>query len=247
MEEKLTFNLEEITQNNFQFIEISEVDTTRWKNKNEFKESIESTFKVSSSDLRNFIENTFGIRMDIYSHSHNRNQLNLLIKKVTKTKRGKTTFLNLDEYIKLIQLEEFNSFILDKIRESNVEVENKQKLYDELMYLQIRRYKNTKYYRTESMLELQSFAYYLSLFESLDQYLNFWYSQPFLKDTHVESPNEDLNNLLKVINGHYDNTEITKNKFQSIDDVITTSEMQKIYTFLRDIQTVDNKKADHYK
>ena len=97
------------------------------------------------------------------------------------------------------------------------------------------------------MLELQSFAYYLSLFESLDQYLNFWYCEPFLKDTHVESPNEDLNNLLKVINGHYDNTEITKNKFQSIDDVINTSEMQKIYTFLRDIQTVDNKKADHYK
>ncbi|MDV8169463.1 hypothetical protein L5D95_10360, partial [Streptococcus pneumoniae] len=175
-----------------------------------------------------------------------RNQLNLLIKKVTKTKKGKTTFLNLDEYIKLIELEEFNTFIIENAQK-DFKVANKQKLYDELMYLQIRRYKNTKYYRTESMLELQSFAYYLSLFESLDQYLNFWYCEPFLKDTHVESPNEDLNNLLKVINGHYDNTEITKNKFQSIDDVINTSEMQKIYTFLRDIQTVDNKKADHYK
>lgn len=246
MEEKLTFNLEELKENIFEYIKISEIDTTRWKNKNEFKDSIQSNFKVSSSDLRNFIENTFGISMDIEFHSHNRNQLNLLIKKVTKTKKGKTTFLNLDEYIKLIELEEFNTFIIENAQK-DFKVANKQKLYDELMYLQIRRYKNTKYYRTESMLELQSFAYYLSLFESLDQYLNFWYCEPFLKDTHVESPNEDLNNLLKVINGHYDNTEITKNKFQSIDDVINTSEMQKIYTFLRDIQTVDNKKADHYK
>lgn len=246
MEEKLTFNLEELKENIFEYIKISEIDTTRWKNKNEFKNSIKSNFKVSSSDLRNFIENTFGISMDIEFHSHNRNQLNLLIKKVTKTKKGKTTFLNLDEYIKLIELEEFNTFIIENAQK-DFKVANKQKLYDELMYLQIRRYKNTKYYRTESMLELQSFAYYLSLFESLDQYLNFWYCEPFLKDTHVESPNEDLNNLLKVINGHYDNTEITKNKFQSIDDVINTSEMQKIYTFLRDIQTVDNKKADHYK
>ncbi|MCG2254803.1 hypothetical protein K4Q31_12435 [Staphylococcus epidermidis] len=246
MEEKLTFNLEELKENIFEYIKISEIDTTRWKNKNEFKDSIKSNFKVSSSDLRNFIENTFGISMDIEFHSHNRNQLNLLIKKVTKTKKGKTTFLNLDEYIKLIELEEFNTFIIENAQK-DFKVANKQKLYDELMYLQIRRYKNTKYYRTESMLELQSFAYYLSLFESLDQYLNFWYCEPFLKDTHVESPNEDLNNLLKVINGHYDNTEITKNKFQSIDDVINTSEMQKIYTFLRDIQTVDNKKADHYK
>lgn len=246
MEEKLTFNLEELKENIFEYIKISEIDTTRWKNKNEFKDSIKSNFKVSSSDLRNFIENTFGISMDIEFHSHNRNQLNLLIKKVTKTKKGKTTFLNLDEYIKLIELEEFNTFIIENAQK-DFKVANKQKLYDELMYLQIRRYKNTKYYRTKSMLELQSFAYYLSLFESLDQYLNFWYCEPFLKDTHVESPNEDLNNLLKVINGHYDNTEITKNKFQSIDDVINTSEMQKIYTFLRDIQTVDNKKADHYK
>lgn len=246
MEEKLTFNLEELKENIFEYIKISEIDTTRWKNKNEFKDSIKSNFKVSSSDLRNFIENTFGISMDIEFHSHNRNQLNLLIKKVTKTKKGKTTFLNLDEYIKLIELEEFNTFIIENAQK-DFKVANKQKLYDELMYLQIRRYKNTKYYKTESMLELQSFAYYLSLFESLDQYLNFWYCEPFLKDTHVESPNEDLNNLLKVINGHYDNTEITKNKFQSIDDVINTSEMQKIYTFLRDIQTVDNKKADHYK
>lgn len=246
MEEKLTFNLEELKESIFEYIKISEIDTTRWKNKNEFKDSIKSNFKVSSSDLRNFIENTFGISMDIEFHSHNRNQLNLLIKKVTKTKKGKTTFLNLDEYIKLIELEEFNTFIIENAQK-DFKVANKQKLYDELMYLQIRRYKNTKYYRTESMLELQSFAYYLSLFESLDQYLNFWYCEPFLKDTHVESPNEDLNNLLKVINGHYDNTEITKNKFQSIDDVINTSEMQKIYTFLRDIQTVDNKKADHYK
>ncbi|MDV8169457.1 hypothetical protein L5D95_10330, partial [Streptococcus pneumoniae] len=90
MEEKLTFNLEELKENIFEYIKISEIDTTRWKNKNEFKDSIQSNFKVSSSDLRNFIENTFGISMDIEFHSHNRNQLNLLIKKVTKTKKGKT-------------------------------------------------------------------------------------------------------------------------------------------------------------
>lgn len=245
MKENLTFNIDEISENHFQFIKISEVDTTRWKNKNEFKESIKSTFKVSSSDLRNFIENTFGIRMDI-DMSHNRNQLNSLIKKVTKTKKGKRTFLDLNEYTRLIELEEFNSFIVDNV-EKDFKVKNRRKLRDELMYLQIARYKNTGHYKNDNMLELQSFAYYLSLFESLDQYLNFWYCEPFLKDTHVESPNEDLNNLLKVINGHYDNNEITKNKFQSIDDVINTSEIQKIYTFLRDIQTVDNKKADHYK
>lgn len=245
MEEKLTFNLEELKENIFEYIEISEIDTTRWKNKNEFKDSIQSNFKVSSSDLRNFIENTFGISMDIEFHSHNRNQLNLLIKKVTKTKKGKTTFLNLNEYIKLIELEEFNTFIIENAQK-DFKVANKQKLYDELMYLQIRRYKNTKYYRTESMLELQSFAYYLSIFKTLNRYLNFWYEQPFLRDTHIETENEDINNLLNIINNHYDNNEITKNKFRSVEDIESTSEIQKIYTFLRDIQTVDNKKANHY-
>lgn len=126
MEENLTFNIDEITKNNFQFINISEIDTTRWKNKNEFKESIKSTFKVSSSDLREFIENTFGIRMDI-DMSHNRNQLNSLIKKVTKTKKGKRTFLNLNEYKRLIELEEFNSFIVDNV-EKDFKVKNRRKL-----------------------------------------------------------------------------------------------------------------------
>ena len=125
MEEKLTFNLEELKENIFEYIKISEIDTTRWKNKNEFKDSIKSNFKVSSSDLRNFIENTFGISMDIEFHSHNRNQLNLLIKKVTKTKKGKTTFLNLDEYIKLIELEEFNTFIIENAQK-DFKVANKQ-------------------------------------------------------------------------------------------------------------------------
>ncbi|MEV0573143.1 hypothetical protein AB0H79_11660 [Micrococcus luteus] len=91
MKETLTFNIEEITKNNFQFIKINETDTGTWKNKDEFKEPIKSTFKVSSSDLRKFIEDTFGIRMDI-DMSHNRNQLNSLIKKVTTTQKGKRTF-----------------------------------------------------------------------------------------------------------------------------------------------------------
>ena len=244
MKETLTFNIEEITKNNFQFIKINETDTGTWKNKDEFKEPIKSTFKVSSSDLRKFIEDTFGIRMDI-DMSHNRNQLNSLIKKVTTTQKGKRTFLNLNEYIELIKLEDFNSFIVDNI-EKDFKIKDRKKLRNELMHLQVARYKNTIYYKNDNMLELQSFAYYLGIFKTLNRYLNFWYEQPFLRDTHIETENEDINNLLNIINNHYDNNEITKNKFRSVEDIESTSEIQKIYTFLRDIQTVDNKKANHY-
>lgn len=245
MEEKLTFNIDEITKNNFQYIKLSEIDSTGWKNKNDYKKLIKSTFKISSSDLRKFIEDTFGIRMSI-DMSHNRNQLNSLIKKVTKTQKGKRTYLELNEYIELIELEEFNAFIVDNV-ENDFKVKDRKKLRNELMYLQINRYKNTENYKNDNMLELQSFAYYLSLFNTLEKHLNFWYSQPFLKDTYVETPNKDLNNLLKVINGHYENEKTTKYKFQSIHNVINTSELQKIYIFLRDIQELDNKKEDHYK
>lgn len=113
------------------------------------------------------------------------------------------------------------------------------------MHLQVARYKNTIYYKNDNMLELQSFAYYLGIFKTLNRYLNFWYEQPFLRNTRIETENEDINNLLNIINNHYDNNEITKNKFRSVEDIESTSEIQKIYTFLRDIQTVDNKKANH--
>ncbi|MGW9271245.1 hypothetical protein, partial [Microbacterium sp. NPDC055599] len=170
--------------------------------------------------------------------------LNSLIKKVTTTQKGKRTFLNLNEYIELIKLEDFNSFIVDNI-EKDFKIKDRKKLRNELMHLQVARYKNTIYYKNDNMLELQSFAYYLGIFKTLNRYLNFWYEQPFLRDTHIETENEDINNLLNIINNHYDNNEITKNKFRSVEDIESTSEIQKIYTFLRDIQTVDNKKANH--
>lgn len=247
MEENLTFNIDKIKKEYLEYLNIQKLTENKkvWLNSHEIKEMMDSNFKVSSSELRKFIENTFGIRMDI-DMSHNRNQLNSLIKKITDTKKGKRTFLNLNEYIKLIKLDDFNSFIINNI-EKDFKVKNRRKLEKELMYLQISRYKDTEQYKEDNMIELQSFAYYLAILDVLDEKLNYWYSQPFIHNTYVKTKNEHLNNLLDLINTHYENKKLSKYKFHSIEDIETTNPIQKIYFFLRDIQELENKKADHYK
>lgn len=246
MEENLTFNIDKIKKEYFEYLNIQKLTANKkvWLNSHEIKEMMDSNFKVSSSELRKFIENTFGIRMDI-TMSHNRNQLNSLIKKVTHTKKGKRTFLNLNEYIKLIKLDGFNSFIINNMNKN--EVKDREILEKELMYLQVNRYKDTEQYKLDNMLELQSFAYYLAILDVLDEKLDYWYSQPFLHNTYVKTENEHLNNLLDLINTHYENKKLSKYKFHSIKDIETTNPIQKIYFFLRDIQELENKKADHYK
>jgi hypothetical protein len=247
MEENLTFNIDKIKKEYFEYLNIQKLIANKkvWLNSHEIKEMMDSNFKVSSSELRKFIENTFGIRMDI-DMSHNRNQLNSLIKKITYTKKGKRTFLNLNEYTKLIKLNDFNSFIINNI-EKDFKVKDRRKLEKELMYLQISRYKDTEQYKEDNMIELQSFAYYLAILDVLDEKLNYWYSQPFIHNTYVKTKNEHLNNLLDLINTHYENKKLSKYKFHSIEDIETTNPIQKIYFFLRDIQELENKKADHYK
>lgn len=247
MKETLTFNIDKLKKDYFEYLDTTKFKENKkvWLSANEIKAMMDSTFKVSSSNLREFIEETFGIRMDI-DMSHNRNQLNSLIKQVTYTKKGKRTFLNLNEYIKLIKLDDFNSFIINNI-EKDFKVKNRRKLEKELMYLQINRYKDTEQYKLDNMLELQSFAYYLAILDVLDEKLNYWYSQPFIHNTYVKTKNEHLNNLLDLINTHYENEKLSKYKFHSIEDIETTNPIQKIYFFLRDIQELENKKADHYK
>jgi hypothetical protein len=93
MEENLTFNIDKIKKEYLEYLNIQKLTANKkvWLNSHEIKEMMDSNFKVSSSELRKFIENTFGIRMDI-TMSHNRNQLNSLIKKVTHTKKENVLF-----------------------------------------------------------------------------------------------------------------------------------------------------------
>lgn len=155
---KLTFNLDDLY--NFQFFTINpnflKIDEERTKNEpwrrfrkpKEREEILQISFKVSSTEIREFIDEVFGIGMDI-DQSHHRNTLNKMIKRVVPmTQRGKRTYLNFYQFRDLILLEEFNRFILDNLQIDR-KVENTERMYQEIMYLQMNKYFQTSMYRVK--------------------------------------------------------------------------------------------------
>lgn len=140
---ELTFNLRELEENILKninkkiferYLNTVKIGNRKYLTNKEKEEFLSICFRIKSTDIRKFLEKTFGLNMSI-DYSSNRNRLNEMISKIVETKRGKTTILNYSQYKLLISSEEFNRFILDNYRIS--EVSEIDKLYEEVSYLQM--------------------------------------------------------------------------------------------------------------
>ena len=110
----------------------------------------------------------FGISMSVDS-TNNRNQLNAIIKKYAPTKRGHRTILNYYQFRDLILSDDFNRFVLRKQDESKSN--NKRLMYEELMYLQVNKFKESNLYQEQKKKDTIYYASALSLVEGFDQVL----------------------------------------------------------------------------
>lgn len=88
--------------------------------------------KTTSKEIFNFLEEKMGTEVDREFSNHKRNQINIMIKKVAYTQKGKRTTMNYYQFRYLILLEEFNKFVLNNFGEKGVPEEK----YREIMFLQ---------------------------------------------------------------------------------------------------------------
>lgn len=203
---------------------------------------LESSFKITTTQLREFISKNFGIEFDFESNSHKRNQLNRFIKKIgVKTSKGKTTSLNFEEYKNLITLPEFIDFITINMNFKTLTDEDKKNSYNELKNLLNNTYYQSDIYKRDQHSKRYSEAYILNLF---------YYTSPLIKDCYEACfylknniPLPDIytsipDDLIEVASQR----EFANYKFDSPEDIETTNDIQIIRMFLDDIDRWDNKK-----
>ncbi|HEL2150732.1 TPA: hypothetical protein TZC45_001419 [Streptococcus suis] len=244
---KLTFNLSDLVAS---VINIPSPDNHEeifdWIRTANRKESSLSSIEISSGMLRGFIEETFGIGFDLakYDHaSHNRNQLNKLIKQVTTTERAKKTVLNFDEYKKLLELEEFSHFIIKRM-EIDFLAEDQSKLYNELMFLQAARYEHTYQYKKDKKYQLLSIAHALSLFPNFADAVRAYYCL-YIERNNVDYPvNEQESELLEIIHYRYVQNDPSVHKYETVTEITFSDDITILYNFLEDIDRWDRKTED---
>ena len=172
--------------------------------------------------------------------TNNRNQLNAIIKKYAPTKRGHRTILNYYQFRDLILSDDFNRFVLRKQDESKSN--NKRLMYEELMYLQVNKFKESNLYQEQKKKDTIYYASALSLVEGFDQVLKQYYSM-FLDLWHIqqvdyryiEAPAE-TKQMLDIISYRFRQKSPLVYKFNSRDDVYNTDKNQIIEWFLRDVE-----------
>lgn len=198
----------------------------------------QSSFSVTSSQLRKFLTKTFGIPFEL-GNSSNRNRLNEMIKDIAPTQRGKRTKLNFYQYRNLILSDKFNQFILSKHDEWKVE--DQEKMYNEIMYLQVNKFKESALYQEQKKKDIIYYANALSLVEGFDQVLKKYYSM-FLDLWHIqqvdyrylEAPAE-MKQMLDIVSYRFRQKSPLVYKFHSRDDVYKIDKNQIIEFFLRDV------------
>lgn len=198
----------------------------------------QSSFSVTSSQLREFLTETFGIPFEP-GNSSNRNRLNEMIKDIAPTQRGKRTKLNFYQYRNLILSDKFNKFILSKYDEWKVD--DQEKMYNEIMYLQVNKFKESALYQEQKKKDTIYYANALSLVEGFDQVLKKYYSM-FLDLWHnqevyygdIYAPDE-VKQLLDIISYRFRQKSPLVYKFYSHDDVYNTNKNQIIEWFLQDV------------
>ncbi|HFH9940443.1 TPA: hypothetical protein ACGOPI_001980 [Streptococcus suis] len=198
----------------------------------------QSSFSVTSSQLREFLTETFGIPFELDNNS-NRNRLNEMIKDIAPTQRGKRTKLNFYQYRNLILSDKFNKFILSKHDEWKVD--DQEKMYNEIMYLQVNKFKESALYQEQKKKDSIYYANALSLVEGFDQVLKQYYSM-FLDLWHIqrvdyryiEAPAE-TKQMLDIVSYRFRQKSPLVYKFDSRDDVYSTTKNQIIEWFLQDV------------
>ena len=198
----------------------------------------QSSFSVTSSQLREFLTETFGIPFELDNNS-NRNRLNEMIKDIAPTQRGKRTKLNFYQYRNLILSDKFNKFILSKHDEWKVD--DQEKMYNEIMYLQVNNFKESALYQEQKKKDTIYYANALSLVEGFDQVLKQYYSM-FLDLWHIqrvdyryiEAPAE-TKQMLDIVSYRFRQKSPLVYKFDSRDDVYSTTKNQIIEWFLQDV------------
>ena len=205
----------------------------------ELEKVFTSTLKITSRDLREFLDDVFGISMSVDS-TNNRNQLNAIIKKYAPTKRGHRTILNYYQFRDLILSDDFNRFVLRKQDESKSN--NKRLMYEELMYLQVNKFKESNLYQEQKKKDTIYYASALSLVEGFDQVLKQYYSM-FLDLWHIQQvyyryieATAETKQMLDIISYRFRQKSPLVYKFDSRDDVYNTDKNQIIEWFLRDVE-----------
>lgn len=247
---ELTFNLNELIKQDLKTLNIEEYFKINENKKpweilikpHEIEKLMISTINITSRDLRKFIDDTFDIDMNFY-HSSNRNRLNEIIKKYAPTQRGKRTTLNYFQYRNLILSDEFNEFILKNFNRNKHY--GTDKMYNEIMFLQNNRFKNTILYQKEKEIDRIYYAKTLSLIEGLDQiikdfywhFLNIWNQKIHYSDLPLD---KEILQILDIISYRFKQKSKTVYKFTTKEDVYSTDKNQIIEMFLRDIERWKN-------
>lgn len=198
----------------------------------------QSSFSVTSSQLREFLTETFGIPFELDNNS-NRNRLNEMIKDIAPTQRGKRTKLNFYQYRNLILSDKFNKFILSKHDEWKVD--DQEKMYNEIMYLQVNKFKESALYQEQKKKDTIYYANALSLVEGFDQVLKQYYSM-FLDLWHIQRVDyryievpAETKQMLDIVSYRFRQKSPLVYKFDSRDDVYSTTKNQIIEWFLQDV------------
>jgi len=259
MDNNLTLNLDEINKRNFSALSVPKVIDLLKENivikADDHAKMMQSSWTTTSSEIRDFIEDTFGIcftpdKTDHYSH--NKNQLNKAIKnaKLGKTRRGQKSTINFYEYCKLVTSDEFIKFITINLQKDQP-ASNEKKMYEELMFLQVNKYQHSSLYMQKKARSYRSISFALEVItnvfpqKNLAEQIKYYYSV-YLKfqedkvDYRQISLKDEYQIIFDIISYRFNQSDITVYKFDSIDDVQTTNDEQIIRFFIQDIDRWDN-------
>lgn len=253
MAKVLTLNLDEINKQNFSALSLQKMAELLKENvvikESDNQKIMQSSWTTTSSEIRKFIENTFGIcftpdKTDHYSH--NRNKLNEAIRnaKLGKTKRGQKSTINFYEYCKLVTSDEFIKFITTNLQKDKP-VSNEKKMYEELMYLQVNKYQQSSLYIQKKARNYSAIAFALSITTNLAEVLRPYYSLYFELnqkkiDYHHSKLTDEQKIILDIVSYRFKQSDITVYKFDSHNDIETTNDEQIIKWFIKDIDRWDN-------
>ena len=179
---ELTFNLDKLMKQDTRVADLSKLkeldeDPNRkeWElffKPHELERVIQSSISFTSRDLREFLDDIFGIDMGI-DNSSNRNRLNEIIRNHVPTKRGQRTKLNYYQFRNLILSDEFNRFVLRNHREKKSI--NPKRMYEEIIFLQNNKFKESALYLEQKKNDIIYYADALSLVDGFDQIIRNFY------------------------------------------------------------------------
>ena len=240
---ELTFNLNKLMEQDIKVADLNKLkeldeDSNRkeWElffKPHELEQVIKSSISFTSRDLREFLDDIFGIDMGI-DNSSNRNRLNEIIRNHVPTKRGQRTKLNYYQFRNLILSDEFNRFVLRNHREKKSI--NPKRMYEEIIFLQNNKFKESALYLEQKKNDIIYYADALSLVDGFDQIIrNFYCDFIDLQNRGVDysdinAPKEYIQ-MLDIVSYHQKSV----SKFNSKEDVFNTNSHQIIEFFLQDV------------